>query len=40
MAVKAPEIPNRPRTGPMLVPMGSHAGRPPILLDRPVFVIG
>src|SRR6266581_1721441 len=41
MAVKANELLNRPRPGPpVLIPMGAHAGRPPITLARPVFVIG
>src|SRR2546423_14401795 len=25
---------------PVLVPMGKHQGKPPIILNRPVFVIG
>src|SRR2546421_4426324 len=41
MAVQALEIPTRPRPGPaMLIPMGAHAGRSPIALSKPFYVIG
>ncbi|WP_428936789.1 FHA domain-containing protein [Fontivita pretiosa] len=40
MAATSPTKPRRSVVGPALIPMGHHAGKPPIPLVRPVSVVG